>query len=69
MSVAEMLQRRKPLLLNWFRARGEFSAGSVEGLNGKAKLTVKKACGFKNNATEVAIVRTLGKLATAEVAG
>jgi len=25
MSVAEMLRRHKPLLLNWFRARGEFS--------------------------------------------
>jgi transposase len=69
MSVAEMLRRHKPLLLNWFRARGEFSAGCVEGMNGKAKLTMKKAYGFKSyNVAEVALLHTLGKLPTPEVA-
>mgnify|MGYP003340115412 FL=1 len=68
MSVAEMLRRHKPLLLNWFRARGEFSAGCVEGMNGKAKLTMKKAYGFKSfNVAEVALLHTLGKLPTPEV--
>jgi hypothetical protein len=47
MSVAEMLRRHRPLLLNWFRARGEFSAGCVEGMNGKAKLTMKKGINAK----------------------
>ena len=68
MSVAEMLRRHKPLLLNWFRARGEFSAGCVEGMNGKAKLTMKKASGFKSyNVAEVALLHTLGKLPTPRV--
>ena len=68
MLVAEMLRRHKLLLLNWFRARGEFSAGCVEGMNGKAKLTMKKAYGFKSfNVAEVALLHTLGKLPTPEV--
>jgi transposase len=68
MSVAEMLRRHKPLLLNWFRARGEFSAGCVKGTNGKAKLTMKKAYGFKSyNVAEVALLHTLGKLPTPQV--
>jgi transposase len=68
MSVAEMLRRHKPLLLNWFRARGEFSAGCVEGMNGKAKLTMKKAYGFKSyNVAEVALLHTLGMLPTPQV--
>ena len=29
--VARMLRRHRPLILNWFRARGELSAGAVEG--------------------------------------
>jgi hypothetical protein len=32
----------------WFRSRGEFSVGCVESVNGKAKLTMKKAYGFKS---------------------
>jgi hypothetical protein len=29
-----MLRRHRELILNWFRARGQLSAGAVEGLNG-----------------------------------
>jgi transposase len=40
----------------------------VEGMNGKAKLTMKKAYGFKSfNVAEVALLHTLGKLPTPEV--
>jgi hypothetical protein len=39
------------------------------GMNGKAKLTMKKAYGFKSfNVAEVALLHTLGKLPTPEVA-
>ncbi len=31
--VARMLRAHEPLILNWFRARGEISNGAVEGLN------------------------------------
>jgi transposase len=34
--VARMLRRHRPLLLNWFRARGEISSAVVEGFNNKA---------------------------------
>jgi len=41
----------------------------VEGMNGKAKLTMKKAYGFKSyNVAEVALLHTPGKLPTPEVA-
>jgi transposase len=45
--VARSLRRHRPLLLNWFRAKGEISAGVVEGFNYKAKLTMRKAYGFR----------------------
>ena len=61
--VARMLRAHRPLILNWFRARGTISAGIVEGFNGKAKLTTKKAYGFRTyEAIEVALYHQLGKL-------
>lgn len=46
--VAQMLRTHKDLILNWFRAGGSLSNGIVEGLNNKAKLTIRKACGFQS---------------------
>lgn len=61
--MAATLRRHRTVLLNWFRARGEVSNGSVEGMNGKAKLTIKKAYGFKTyEAIETALYHQLGKL-------
>jgi transposase len=61
--VARSLRTHRPLLLNWFRARGSLSAGVVEGFNGKAKLTMKKAYGYRTpDALQVALYHTLGKL-------
>jgi hypothetical protein len=49
--------------MNWFRARGEISAGAVEGLNNKAKLTTRKAYGFRGyRCLEIALYHTLGDL-------
>ncbi len=51
------------LILNWFRARGSISAGAVEGLNNKAKLTTRKAYGFRTyEGIETALYHTLGDL-------
>ncbi len=47
MRVAGSLRRHRPLLLNWFRAKGTISAGIVEGFNNKAKLTLRKGYGFR----------------------
>lgn len=61
--VVGMLRRHRPLLLNWFRARGQISAGAVEGLNNKAKLTTRKAYGFRSyRCVELALYHTLGQL-------
>jgi len=61
--VALMLRRHRELILNWFRARKEFSSGVVEGLNAKAKLTTRKAYGFKSFKTlELALYHNLGAL-------
>ena len=45
--VARTLQSHEALLLNWFRAKGTVSAGSVEGLNNNAKLSMKRAYGYR----------------------
>lgn len=61
--VARMLRRHRPLLLNWFRARGQISAAIVEGFNNKAKLTTRKAYGFRSyRCLEIALYHTLGQL-------
>jgi transposase len=61
--VARMLRAHRPLLLNWFRARGEISAAIVEGFNNKAKLTTRKAYGFRSyRCLEIALYHTLGQL-------
>jgi transposase len=61
--VARMLRNHRPLLLNWFRARGQISAGAVEGLNGKAKVTTRRSYGFRSFRTaSVALYHTLGDL-------
>ena len=61
--VAKMLRGHRELILNWFRAKKEFSSGVVEGLNSKAKLTMKRACGYKSFRTlELALYHTLGDL-------
>ena len=61
--VARMLRKHKPLILNWFKANGQLSSGAVEGLNLKAKLTMRKAYGFKTlKCLEIALYHTLGKL-------
>ncbi len=54
--VAKMLRRHRPLLMNWFRAKKPFSSGIVEGFNTKAKLTTRKAYGFRTyHAAEIAL--------------
>jgi transposase len=66
--VAKMLRVHRELLLNWFRAKGQLSSGAVEGFNNKAKLTTRKAFGFRTfNAIEVALFHTLGDLPEPEM--
>ena len=44
---ARTVRTHRELLLNYFRARKEFSSGVIEGLNNKAKVTMRKAYGYR----------------------
>ena len=64
---AQSIRRHKELILNWFRAKGELSSGTVEGLNTKAKLTSRKAYGFRSSKVQkVALYHTMGELPVPE---
>jgi transposase len=61
--VARMLRTHEELLLNWFKAKGEISAGVVEGLNNKIRVVTRRSYGFRTfDAMEMALYHTLGKL-------
>jgi len=61
--MARQLRRHEPLLLNWFKAKKLFSSAVVEGFNNKAKVTLKKAYGFRTfGAMEIALFHQLGDL-------
>ena len=60
--LSRTLEKHAPLLLNWFECKG-LSSGVVEGFNNKAKLTMRKAYGFKEYETiEIALYHQLGNL-------
>jgi transposase len=66
--VARTLRAHEELLLNWFRAQGMVSAGTVEGMNYNAKLTMKKAYGFQTlRGVKIALYHRLGALPEPEV--
>ena len=66
--VARMLRGHRDLILNWFRAKKEFSSGVVEGLNNKAKLSTKMAYGYGTfKILEMALYHRLGDLPEPEV--
>lgn len=61
--IARSLRQHRELILNYFRAQKMLSSGVVEGLNNKAKVTIRKSCGFRTFRTlELALYHSLGKL-------
>ncbi len=61
--VARMLRTHEPLLMNWFRARGEISSGAVEGLNNKLRVITRRSYGFRTyDGMKIAMYHTLGRL-------
>ena len=61
--VARMLRAHEPLMLNWFRAKGEISTGAVEGLNNKIRVVTRRSYGFRTyQAMEIALYHKLGRL-------
>ena len=60
---AKSIRKHKQLILNWFKAKKEFSSGIVEGFNNKIKLATKKAYGFKSySVIETALYHQVGML-------
>jgi transposase len=61
--IARTIRTHQPLILNWFRARGEVSAGAVEGLNNKLKLVTRRSYGFRTpEVAKMALLHNLGDL-------
>ena len=61
--IARTLRKHRELILNYFHAQKLLSSGVVEGLNNKAKVTMRRSYGFRTfRALELALYHTLGKL-------
>ena len=57
------LRTHRTLLLNYFKAKKQFSSGVVEGLNNKAKITMRRSYGFRTfRILELALYHSFGKL-------
>ena len=65
--LVRTLRKHQDLLLNWFRAEGTISSGTVEGFNNKAKLTMRKSYGFRTEqGIKIALFHALGALPVPE---
>jgi transposase len=61
--IARSIRTHRPLILNWFRARGQVSSGAVEGLNNKVKLVTRRSYGFRTaEVAKLALLHNLGQL-------
>jgi transposase len=66
--TVRMLRNHRELILNYFRAKGMFSSGVIEGLNNKAKVTMRKSYGFRSyKITELVLYHSLGRLTEPEL--
>jgi len=60
---ARTLRAHRRELTNWFLARGHFAQGATEGFNNKARITTRKAYGFRTyEHAEIALYHALGGL-------
>lgn len=60
---ARTLREHVRELQNWFLARGAFAAGATEGFNNKARITTRKAYGFRTyEHARIALYHALGDL-------
>lgn len=61
--IARTIRTHRPLILNWFEARGQVSLGAVEGLNNKLKASIRSSYGFRTaKAIKVMLYHKLGEL-------
>ena len=65
--IARSMREHRELILNYFHAQKLLSSGVVEGLNNKAKVTMRKAYAFRTfRCLELALYHSLGKLSEPE---
>src|SRR6266851_4141631 len=61
--IARSLRQHRELILHSFRAQKLISSGVVQGLNNKAKVTMRKSYGFRTfRVLEMGLYHSLGKL-------
>jgi transposase len=61
--LARTLRDHETELLNWIRARHKLAMGATEGFNNKARITTRKAYGFRTyEHAEIALYHSLGNL-------
>jgi transposase len=61
--IARSMRDHRELILNYFRAQKLFSSGVVEGLNNKAKVTMRRSYGFRTfRVLELALYHSLATL-------
>ena len=61
--IARSLRQHRQLILNYFQAQKLISSGVVEGLNNKAKVTMRRSYPFRTfRVLEFALYHSLGKL-------
>lgn len=66
---ARTVRSHRDLLLNYFKAKKQFSSGVIEGLNNKAEITMRKAYGYKTfRIAELSLNHVLGKLPETKLA-
>jgi transposase len=66
--IARSIRQHREPILNYFRAHKLISSGVVEGLNNKAKITMRKSHGFRAyRILELALYHSLGKLPEPEL--
>lgn len=61
--VARMLRRHEDLLLNYFRAKRQYSSAMVEGMNLKARVSLARSFGHRSfDVLQLVLYHNLGKL-------
>jgi len=57
------IRQHQPLIMNWFKAKKEYSCGVVEGMNRKINLVTRKSFGFRSfDVLKIALFHTMGDL-------
>lgn len=66
--IARSFRQHLPLIVNWFVMKGKLSTAPVEAMNGLARLTMRKSCGFRSYKNlELALYHNLGDLPMPEL--